>query len=249
MQAAAKSYFGVDDLKQLTLAQAAILAALPQSPSNYDLVRNAVEDPIDPTKLDVPADTDVVQRRNYILELLRTDPTRRALTGNTYSDADFVAAEAEPVVITPTALPQWTAPHFIWYVRDELTTKLCLDQPTCPQLEAGGLNVVTTLDPNIQKVAEKWVEATALVPHRSDPVSAAKALGVPYTPWMQNLRGQNVFDGALSAIDYQTGEIIAYVGSANYYETRKINPRLQPQFDVLSTAGASPGRRSSRSTT
>ena len=79
------------------------------------------------------------------------------------------------------------------------------------------------------------------MPHRADPVAAAKALGVPYTSWMQNLRGQNVFDGAMSAIDYQTGEIIAYVGSANYYETRKINPRFQPQFDVLSTGWRQPG--------
>ena len=39
--AAAKGYFGVTDLKELTLAQAAILAALPKSPSTYDLVQNA----------------------------------------------------------------------------------------------------------------------------------------------------------------------------------------------------------------
>jgi membrane peptidoglycan carboxypeptidase len=241
VKAAAQGYFGITDLQQLTLAQATILAAIPQSPTTYDLVRNAVEDPNDPNKLIVPADTSVVQRRNYILELLRTDPTRRVLTGGTYSDADFVAAESEPVVITPTALPQWKAPHFIWYVRDELTHVLCADQPTCTPLESGGLHVVTTLDPKIQATAEKWVEGTALVPHRSDPVAAARQLGVPYTSWMQNLRGQNVFDGALSAIDYQTGEIIAYVGSANYYETRKINPRLQPQFDVLSSGWRQPG--------
>jgi len=42
VKAAARSYFGVDR-KQITPAQAAILAALPKSPSNYDLVRNAVE--------------------------------------------------------------------------------------------------------------------------------------------------------------------------------------------------------------
>src|SRR3954447_18635088 len=40
--AAAQTYFG-KDLKDLTLAQAAILAALPKSPSTYDLTANAVE--------------------------------------------------------------------------------------------------------------------------------------------------------------------------------------------------------------
>ncbi len=252
VEAAAQGYFGISDLKKLSLAQAAILAAIPQSPSTYDLVRNGTEITDDPAHLLVPADSEVVLRRNYILELLRTDPSRRVLTGTTYSDADYVAAKAEPVIINVQSLPQWKAPHFVWYVRDELAQKLCAGQPTCDQIQNGGLTVVTTLDPKIQDVAEKWVEATALVPHRADPVGAAKALGcnwgipnctpgVPYTSWMQNLRGQNVFNGAMSAIDYQTGEIIAYVGSANYYETRKINPRLQPQFDVLSTGWRQPG--------
>jgi membrane peptidoglycan carboxypeptidase len=40
VKAAARSYFG-KDLADLTPGEAAILAALPQSPSNYDLVRNA----------------------------------------------------------------------------------------------------------------------------------------------------------------------------------------------------------------
>ena len=48
VKAAAKSYFGVDDLDELTPAQAAILAALPKSPSNYDLVRNATEECLEP---------------------------------------------------------------------------------------------------------------------------------------------------------------------------------------------------------
>ena len=42
VKAAARSYFGITDLKKITLAQAAILAAIPQSPTDYDLVRNAV---------------------------------------------------------------------------------------------------------------------------------------------------------------------------------------------------------------
>ena len=43
-----------------------------------------------------------------------------------------------------------------------------------------------------------------------------------------------MWNAALSAIDYQTGEIIAYVGSANYYERNKVNQKMQPQYDVLS---------------
>ena len=45
--AAAKGYFG-KELKDLTLAQAAIIAALPKSPSSYDLVQNAIIECLDP---------------------------------------------------------------------------------------------------------------------------------------------------------------------------------------------------------
>ena len=40
--AAARGYWGITDLRRLTLAQAAILAAIPQSPTSFDLVRNAI---------------------------------------------------------------------------------------------------------------------------------------------------------------------------------------------------------------
>ena len=42
--AAAESYFGITDLSKLDLAQAAILAGIPQSPIDYDLVQNAGRD-------------------------------------------------------------------------------------------------------------------------------------------------------------------------------------------------------------
>jgi membrane peptidoglycan carboxypeptidase len=58
---------------------------------------------------------------------------------------------------------------------------------------------------------------------------------------MARLRGQNVWNGALSALDYERGEIIAYVGSAGYYERRKVSRKMQPQFDVLSSGWRQPG--------
>ena len=37
---------------------------------------------------------------------------------------------------------------------------------------------------------------------------------------MRNLRGKDVHNGAMVALDYQTGELVAYVGSADYYATK-----------------------------
>jgi len=237
--AAAKSYFNVHNLKDLTLSQAATLAAIPQAPSSYDLVRNAIEN--EDGDLEVPADSAIVQRRNLVLRLLADDATRRVLSGGTYSRQDYLDAMREPLIIRDQSQPAWKAPHFVWYVREEVRELLCGEAETCDQLSQGGLRITTTLDYGIQKKAEKWVEAATLLPHRKNPAQAARKLGVNYAGWMANLRDQNVWNGALSAIDYQRGEIIAYVGSANYYERAKVNKKMQPQYDVLSDGWRQPG--------
>ena len=47
-------------------------------------------------------------------------------------------------------------------------------------LSSEGMRIYTTLDLKVHNKAEKWVEATALVPHRNNPSKAASNLGVPY---------------------------------------------------------------------
>jgi len=245
--AAAESYFGVP-LAEITLAQAAILAALPKAPGSYDLVLNAVEECIEPgdtedtcktSRLVVPPDTRIVQRRNQVLDLMAQG--RTPLTGKTYTAADFEAAKAEPVELTRQVTPVWKAPHFVWQVRRELTSRLCgADAETCPLLERGGLDITTTLDMRLQGLAEKWVKAAAIVPHSKSPKAAAKQLGLTYEPWMENLRNKKLYNGALVALDYQTGELVAYVGSADAYAT-KATKKFQPRFDVLADGWRQPG--------
>src|SRR3954469_12052292 len=145
--AAAKTYFG-KDLKDLTLAQAAIIAALPQAPSSYALVQNADEECLVPgtdedscteSQLVVPPDTKIVQRRNLVLDQMAKG--RTPLTGTSLTPADFEAAKAEKVVLAPQKSTQWRANHFVWQVRKELTDKLCKGEETCPKLEQGGLDI------------------------------------------------------------------------------------------------------------
>jgi membrane peptidoglycan carboxypeptidase len=248
VKAAAASYFGID-LSQIDPAQAAIIAGLPKSPSNYDLVRNAFEkcttvvaegEECPQPELVVPKETAVVKRRDMILDLLAAG--RTPMSGQQYSAADFAAAKDEDVVVSNQTTARWIAPHFVWAVRDELAEKLCgVDTPTCDALERGGLRVTTTLDTDLQKIAEKWVRAAAIVPHAKDPAAAAKALGFKkLEPWMANLRKKDLRNGALVALDYQTGELVAYVGSANYYAT-STKPEFQPQYDVVGKGYRQPG--------
>jgi membrane peptidoglycan carboxypeptidase len=240
IRAAAKDYFGVSDLNKLTLAQAAILAAIPQSPSNYDLVRNAEEQ--EDGTLIVPADSRVVQRRNTVLDLMEQDRTPISdERGIRYSAADFDAARAEPVVLAPRVTPFWKAPHFVWAVREQLAEMLCdPEAATCPALEQGGLNITTTLDWKLQQLGERWVKAAALLPHANNPKAYAKQIGVAYKPWMAKLRNKKIYNGALVAMDWQTGEIVTYVGSADYYAP-KATKKFQPQFDVVGDGWRQPG--------
>ncbi len=249
--AAARGYFGID-LKDLTLAQAAILAALPKSPSTYDLVQNAVLECLDPgsdptdtgdtcknTQLVVPADSAIVQRRNAVLDLM--EQGRTPLTGDTYTAADYEAARNEPVVLAAQQSSQWQASQFVWQVRKELTTQLCgPDVSTCDRLEQGGFTITTTLDMRLQGIAEKWVKAATVVPNSKTPKATAAALGLKYEPWMSNLRSKDLHNGALIAMDYQTGDIVAYVGSANPNAT-KGTKKFQPHFDVLANGWRQPG--------
>jgi membrane peptidoglycan carboxypeptidase len=248
VKAAALSYFGVEDLSELTVAQAAILAALPKSPSNYDLVRNAIEECTEPaneegecgeTRLVVPADTTVVQRRNQILELM-ANGDRTPRSGDQYTRQDFLDAIEEPVVLVPQTTARWKAPHFIWRVRDELASKLCGEDSTCPPLDQGGLRVTTTIDSRIQGIAEKWVKSATIVPRQDDIEAAAERLDLPYGEWMRNLADKRLRNGAIVAVDYQTGEVIAYVGSADYYATNSTS-RFQPKYDVAGEGYRQPG--------
>ena len=127
--------------------QAAILAGLPKSPSNYDLVRNANEtlrqrgrkttQPVPPPRASSSSRRTrvIVQRRDQILELLagRPDPDvggrvqrRRARPRTTARSSSSPGRRRRA----------GCAPHFVWAVRDELTVKLCgEDTPSCDELE------------------------------------------------------------------------------------------------------------------
>ncbi|HEU0236913.1 MAG TPA: transglycosylase domain-containing protein, partial [Candidatus Limnocylindrales bacterium] len=236
VKAAAQGYFG-KALDDLTLAEAAILAAIPQSPSTHDLVRNAIA--LEDGTLVVPADADIVRRRNQVLDLMAAD--RTPLSGDRFDAADFAAAKREAVVLAVQESEPWIAPHFIWALRAELATAICGEEAqTCPELERGGFRITSTLDVRLQGIAEKWVKAATIVPKAEDPEAAAAALGLPYADWMARLRDREVNNGALVALDYETGELVAYVGSADY-TAETGTPQFQPKYDVIGQGYRQPG--------
>ena len=263
--AAAQGYFGVTDLSKLTIAQAAILAGILQAPSAYDLVANA--DPLPDGTLVVPSDAPIVLRRNTILEEMRRANSDGLLRGK-YDDADLLAAESEVVVLHPAQQPTLIAPQFDLMVRQQLADLFCgagTDPSDCEQVDTGGYKVITTLDVAKQASAEKWLKAYVFGPNqptladdiaylanlgitsKTDPYDYSRIIG-PSSTSKVGLRNGNLHNGALIAVDYRTGQVLTYAGSAGFYEktipdpAKKGQDYFDPEYDVLSSGiGRQPG--------
>ncbi|RMG84597.1 MAG: PBP1A family penicillin-binding protein, partial [Candidatus Dadabacteria bacterium] len=122
--AAARAYFGKPP-SELTLADAALLAALPKAPARYDPFRNP---------------ENARARRNLVL---------RRMADLGWADPDEAARAAEePLPARPPPRPV-RAPYFVERVRRRLVETLGLDP-----VYQGGLRVYTTLDPALQEAAE-----------------------------------------------------------------------------------------------
>jgi penicillin-binding protein 1C len=177
VESASQAYFE-KSISEVTLAEAATLAALPQRPSTF-LAR--------PDLLDA--------RRDWILEGMVEE--------GYISPEEATLAQAEEVVVHPS-VGKIEAPHFVLWVKAQLEEEYGVSE-----VETGGLQVITTLDFDLQQAAEEAVEA-----------------GVAE-------RGPRFgFTGAgLLAIEPSTGEIQAMVGSPDFYDTDhsgQVNVTLQP---------------------
>ncbi len=248
--AAARTYFN-KTLAELTLAEVAILAAIPQTPSEFDLVKNAASEcavvivpgedcPAASVQLVVPQDSSIVLRRNKVLDLMKT---RSVLSGSAHTIEQYEAAKLEPVVLSRQASTPWKAAHFIWQVRRQLGSILCGEElaDTCEEVDTGGYRITTTIDWEMQQVVDKWVFAAARSPNLADPQASLDRLGIPEADqkWILQLVDSNIHNAASAVIDYRTGEVLAYAGSAGYYATGGV--AFQPQYDVLSDGFRQPG--------
>jgi membrane peptidoglycan carboxypeptidase len=254
VQAASIGYFG-KRLDKLDLAQFATLAAIPQSPTEYDLMRNAVSEcqvtiaedetcPSDKVTLEVPITTQIYARRNAVLDAMKT---RSVLTAGKYTDAQFEAAKQEPMILSPLDAPAWKAPHFVWQVRKQLGTLLCgaENADTCEAVDTGGYTVTTTLNWKFQQVLDKWLYAAGRAPlaKTADGTRAIlNNLGIKKSDqgWILGLRNKDIHNSAGSVIDYRTGQVLATSGSSDYYLKTK-DPHFSPQYDVMFDAFRQPG--------
>jgi len=168
VEAASQTFFG-KNVKDLTLAQAALLAGLPEAPTTNSPFGSHPEYAKQRQELILQA----MYEQKYITQKQRDDAIKEPLKYQNFSNSI-------------------SAPHFVLYVKDLLIQKYGE-----VQVEEGGLQVITSLDSTIQTEAQNVV-----------------------TENVSGLKGYNVSNGAALVTDPATGEILAMVGSTNYFDEK-----------------------------
>lgn len=134
VEEASMAFFG-KRASEVTLAEAAYLAALPQAPTYYSPYGSNI--------------ADLVARKNLVLE--------RMVVNGFITPEERDTAMAEDVQFRPQAATGINAPHFVFYVRDYLARKYGEES-----LAERGFRVITTLDWELQDAAEKIVYEKAI---------------------------------------------------------------------------------------
>lgn len=167
IEAASEAYFGAP-AKDLSLAEAAYLAAMIQAPTYYS--------PYGTHRAELDA------RKNLVLQRMQT-------LG--FIDADtYTKATVEKVSFAPASQNSILAPHFVFYILNQL------ENMYGKNALISGLKVTTTLDADLEVKAESIVNQYAL----------------------ENVKKFKASNASLVAVDPSTGQILAMVGSRNFFD-------------------------------
>ncbi|MDO8616472.1 MAG: transglycosylase domain-containing protein [Dehalococcoidia bacterium] len=197
-EAAAQRYFG-KSAKDLSLAEAALLAGLPQAPGIYTPAILENRERAKARQLEV---LDLMIKHLDEINDIRdpADPTRTLAMLHLTAE-EIEAAKADPLNYVDSIYPI-AAPHFVFFVQDQVA-KMCAaglfkapgDIPCDKVVTQGGLRITTTLDLALNGIAEQVLE---------EEIAA-------------NEDRYDGHDGSLVAIRPATGEILAYVGSRDFW--------------------------------
>jgi len=185
VEAAAHAYFG-KSASELTLAECAMLAGLPQAPAQYDPLTNP-----ETAKERQKVVLDLMVKHGYI----------------TQSQADQAHDEELAYASVPFPIE---APHFVAAVWTQL------QRDYADELYEGGLEVITTVDLSWQNAAQEAAQRHLNRLNNPPP-------GEPE---------HNAHNAALVAMDPHTGQILAMLGSPDYFNERidgAVNATLAPR--------------------
>lgn len=171
VEAAARDYFN-KSAKDLTLEEAALLAAIPKSPTYLSPYSNDFDKEF------------FIGRQHYILDLMQQQ-------GMISTEQRDTAKKVDVLATVKPRKPKYegiTAPYFVLTVKESLEEKY-----GATNVKRGGWKVTTTLDTNLQKIAEEQVNNG-----------------------MAQVRRQGGDTAAFAASDVKTGQMVALVGGVDF---------------------------------
>ncbi len=205
---------------ELTLAEAAFIAGLPQAPSRYSPFGSHPEE----GKKRQEAVLRAMQEEEYITE----DQKREALQ----EGLEFSEIRDEIL-----------APHFVFYIKDLLTQKYGEKM-----IEQGGLSITTSLDLNVQKIVDDAIATEGAALSERNWYNAAAVVSNPGTGEILAMAGsRDYFDrerdgnvnvaiakrqpgSSIKPINYATGLINKYTTATPFVDDRICFPSASGQY-------------------
>jgi penicillin-binding protein 1A len=210
VETAAQRYFG-KSARTLNVAEAAILAALPKSPRDY----NPRTHP-----------DNAVKRRNLVIDAMQEDGYLTA--------QDATKWKAYPLALSAKSDYSDIGEYFVEYVRQQLIAAGFGDE-----INKGGLVVHTTLDVDIQQAAERALEAQLVKIENNRVARLGKWNRKTYQDYIEKRQPGDVvpsqspyLQGGVLVLEAKTGNILAMVGGRDFNDSK---------FNRIVQAGRQPG--------
>ena len=184
---ASRAYFN-KDMKDLTPAEASLIAGLIQAPSYLSPYRHPER---------------ALERRNTVLDAM--------VETHALSKADAEKAKATPLKLAPPNVEASDAPYFVDLVREQLISKF-----NEHELNEQSYRIYTTLDPDLQKAAAQAVETGIKLVDDQVTKMRTKRIKVGKNKYETKVATGPQAQVALVAMDPHTGAILALVGGRNY---------------------------------
>jgi penicillin-binding protein 1B len=184
---ASQAYFN-KDLKDLTPAEAALIAGIIQAPSYLSPYRHPER---------------ALERRNLVLDSM--------VETHALPKAEAEKAKATPLKLAPPNVEASDAPYFVDMLRETLISKL--DER---QMNDQGYRIYTTLDPELQKAAATAVQTGMKLVDDQVTKLRTKRTRIGKNKFETKVLPGPQAQVSLVAINPHTGEVLALVGGRNY---------------------------------
>ncbi|MBN3892427.1 MAG: penicillin-binding protein 1C [Nostoc sp. JL31] len=187
VEAAAQIYFSIP-ASELNLAQASLLAAIPNNPTYFNPYEHWER---------------LKQRQKYVLNRMVEEKYISGAIAAPTSSTNATRTHSEKVVFQSRQRGIIAAPHFLFWLANQISPTPLDKGGLIPPFLRGVRGDQSVIRTTINRPLQQFVEAQV-------------------QQVISSLAANNVHDAAALVIDNHTGEVLAYVGSPDYFNEAKL---------------------------